>query len=291
MVAAFRRFSSLADDHFRQVRFAQRMAALSAELEESRALVEHQCLLSIVMATSIVYLLTRIVDSFWLLPLIIPIVVLGAASLQHALTLYRHHVRCESLPAVCEGIGRLRHTIGEAPDINLARLVRAGLIPRHGQSMIGDAVYGEYRGRRLSLAMVDLWQASNEVPLDHDGGDLFHGIVAAIRWPESPDRLPADELMPLIDGASLAGCAWFEGYLLLVIPCRQSPFDLSGLFTRSEQLWAELLRAASVIQIPHRFIDFMQTGNETAGPAFASNDPVQAAVSGAFSDQAETPDR
>jgi hypothetical protein len=276
MAAAFHRFSMLADDHFRQARFVERIAALSVELEESRALVEHQCLSAIVMATSIVYLLTRIIDSLWLLPFVIPIIVLGAASLQHALTLYRHHVRCESLPAVCEGIGRLRHTVGEAPDINLARLVRAGLLPRHGQSMIGDAVYGEYRGRRLSLAMVDLWQTHDEVPFDHDGGDLFHGIVAAIRWPDPPERLPADELMPLIDGTSLAGCAWFEGYLLLAIPCRQSPFDLSGLFTRSEQLLAELLRAASVIQIPHRFIDFMQSGTEAAGAAVNAGERGQA---------------
>lgn len=276
MAAAFPRFSTLADDHFRQARFAQRMAALSAELEEARALVEHQCLLSIVMATSIVYLLTRILDSFWLIPFVIPVITLGAASLQHALTLYRHHVRCESLPAVCEGIGRLRHTVGEAPDINLARLVRAGLLPRHGQNMIGDAVYGEYRGRRLSLAMVDLWQAHDDVPLDYAGGDVFHGIVAAIRWPESPARLPADELMPLIDGTSPVGCAWFEGYLLLVIPCRQSPFDLSGLFARSEQLLAELLRAASVMQIPHRFIDFMQSGSAAAGPAIVSTASIRA---------------
>lgn len=279
MAAAFQRFSSLADDHFRQARFAERMAALSAELEESRALVEHQCLSVIVMATSIVYLLARIIDSVWLFPFVIPIVVLGAASLQHALTLYRQHVRCESLPAVCEGIGRLRHTVGEAPDINLALLVRAGLLPRHGHSMIGDAIFGEYRGRCLSLAMVDLWQNFDDVPLDHDGGDLFHGIVAAIRWPEPPERLPADELMPLIDGTSLAGCTWFEGYLLLAIPCRQSPFDLCGLFARSEQLLAELLRAASVIQIPHRFIDFMQSDNDHADAVVDPGDLVQATVS------------
>ena len=276
MAVAFPRFSSLADDHFQQARFVQRMAALSAELEEAKALVEHQCLSSIVMATSIIYLLARIVDSFWLLPFVIPVIVLGAASLQHAMTLYRHHVRCESLPAVCEGIGRLRHVVGEAPDINLGRLVRAGVLPRHGQSMIGDAVYGEYRGRRLSLAMVDLWKACDEVPLDHDGGDVFHGIVASIRWPESPERLPADELMPLIDGTSLVRCTWFEGYLLLVIPCRQSPFDLSGLFARSEQLLAELLRAASVMQIPHRFIDFMQSRNGPTGIEFPCSDSAPA---------------
>lgn len=258
MTVAFPRFLSLADDHFRQARFAQRIAALSAELEQSKALVEHQCLSAIVMTTSVVYLLARIVDSPWVLPLILPIVALGAASLHHALTLYRHYVRCESLPAVCEGIGRLRHVVGEAPDICLDRLVRARLLPRHSHSLIEDAVYGEYRGHHLSLAMVDLWGNLEDVSLDHDGGDLFHGIVVAIRWSEPPVRLPADELMPLIDGTPLAGCAWFDGHLLLVIPCRQSPFHLSGLFARPEQRIAELMCAASVVQIPHRLIDFMQ---------------------------------
>lgn len=259
MANAFPRFSSLADDHFRQARFTQRLAALSAELEESKALVEHQCLSAIVLMTSVVYLLARIIDSPWVVPFALPVVVLGAASLHHALTLYRHHVRCESLPAVCEGIGRLRHTIGDAPDICFDRLVRAGLLPRHGLAMIGDAVYGDHRCRRLSLAMVDLWRNTEEEGAPYDAcGDLFHGIVVAIRWPERPGHLPADELMPLIDETPLAGCIWFEGYLLLVIPCRQSPFYLGGLFARREQFIAELMRAASVAQIPHRLIDFMQ---------------------------------
>ncbi|MEZ5932669.1 MAG: hypothetical protein R3F54_12055 [Alphaproteobacteria bacterium] len=258
MAAAFPRFSSLNADHFQNVRFTQRIAALSADLEASRELVEHQCLSAIVMVTTVVYLLARVLDSPWALPFILPVIALGAASLQHALTLYRHHVRCESLPALCEGIGRLRHTMGEAPDICLDRMVRAGLLPRHSQSMIEDAVFGDYRSRHLSLAMVDLWHDMEDIPLDHSGGDLFHGIVAAIRWPDPPERLPADQLMPLIDGSRLVGCTWFEGYLLVAIPCRQSPFQLGGLFARPEQRIAELLRAASVIQIPHRLIDFMQ---------------------------------
>lgn len=271
MAAAFPRFSSLNPDDFRDVRFTQRVVALSAELEASRELAEHQCLSAIVMVTSVVYLLTRIVDSAWTLPLILPLIALGIASLQHAVTLYRHYVRCESLPALCEGIGRLRHAVGEAPDISLERMVRAGLLPRHGQGIIEDAIFGDYQGRRLSLAMIDLWQGDDDIPFDHDGGDLFHGIVIAIRWPEPPHRLPTNELMPLIDGSPLVSCIWFEGYLMLAIPCRQSPFCLGGLFARPEQLIAELFRAASVIQIPHRLIDFMRDAQEQDGdPASTS---------------------
>ncbi len=106
--------------------------------------------------------------------------------------------------------------------------------------------------------MVDLWQGPEDVPLDHDDGDLFHGVVVAIRWPARPDALPADELTPLIDDGRLIGCTWFEGYLLLSIPCRRNPFQLGGLFARPEQLISELFHVASVIQIPHRLIDFMQ---------------------------------
>ncbi|MDH3660501.1 MAG: hypothetical protein OEU92_10825 [Alphaproteobacteria bacterium] len=207
MAATFPRFSSLNADHFRNVRFTQRMAALSAELEASKAMVEHQCLSAIVMVTTVVYMLARIVDSAWVVPFVLPVIAIGAASLQHAFTLFRHHVRCHSLPAVCEGIGRLRHTTGEAPDICLDRMVRAGLLPPYRQSMIDDAIFGDYRSHRLSLAMVDLWQGREDVPLDHDGGDLFHGVVAAIRWPAPPECLPADELTPLIDGERLIGCS------------------------------------------------------------------------------------
>ncbi|MGI9509463.1 MAG: hypothetical protein ACR2QJ_08960 [Geminicoccaceae bacterium] len=258
MATTFPRFSSLSADHFRNARFAERMAVLSAELRASKELVEHQCLTAIVLVTMIVYLLVRIVDSAWVLPLILPVVVVGVANLQHAFSLYRHHVRRESLPAICEGIGRLRHTVGEAPDICLDRMVRAGVLPRHGRSMMEDAVFGDYRGHRLSLAMVDLWQSREDVPLDHEGGDLFHGIIVAIRWPERPDNLPSDELTPLIDGVQHVACAWFEGFLQIIIPCQRSPFHIGGLLARPEQLVAELLRAASVIQIPHRLIDFMQ---------------------------------
>ena len=258
MATDFPRFSSLSDDHFRNVRFTQRLAALSAELEAAKSLVEHQCLSAMVMVTTVVYLLARVIDSAWVLPLIVPVSALGIASLQHALILYRHHVRRESLPAMCEGIGRLRHAVGEAPDICLDRMVRAGLLPRHGSGVIDDAVFGDYRSHRLSLAMVDLFEAREDMPLDHHEGDLFHGMVAAIRWPERPERLPADELLPLIDGVPLVGCDWFEGYLMLAIPCQRSPFQMGGLFARPEQLIAELLRAASVMQIPHRLIDFMR---------------------------------
>ncbi|MGI9484396.1 MAG: hypothetical protein ACR2RF_00620 [Geminicoccaceae bacterium] len=262
MATAFPRFSSLNANHFRDVRFTQRIAALCAELQASKALVEHQCLSAIVMITTVVYLLARIIDSVWALPFVLPVIAIGAASLQHAITLYRHHVRRELLPAVCEGIGRLRHTVGEAPDISLGRMVRAGLLPRFHESAIDDAVFGDYRSHRFSLAMVDLWQERGPVPFDHDGGDLFHGIIVAIRWPERPDNLPADELTPLIDGVRLIGCSWFEGYLLLVIPCRQSPFRLGGLFAHPNQLVAELFRAAAVVQIPHRLIDFLRDEQE-----------------------------
>ncbi len=262
MATAFPRFSSLSAEHFRDVRFTQRIAALCAELQASKALVEHQCLSAIVMITTVVYLLARVIDSVWVLPFVLPVIAIGAASLQHAITLYRHHVRRESLPAVCEGIGRLRHAIGEAPDISLDRMVRAGLLPRFGESMFDDAVFGDYRSHRFSLAMVDLWEEKGDIPFDHDGGDLFHGIVAAIRWPEPPGKLPADELTPLIDGVRLVGCTWFEGHLLLAIPCRRNPFRLGGLFAHPEQLVAELFRAAAVMQIPHRLIDFIRDEQE-----------------------------
>ncbi len=265
MATAFPRFSSLNAHHFRNVRFTQRIAALCVELQASKALVEHQCLSAIVMVTTIVYLLARVIDSVWVLPFVLPVIAIGGASLQHAITLYRHHVRCESLPAVCEGIGRMRHAIGVAPDISLDRMVRAELLPRHGASAIDDAVFGDYRSHRLSLAMVDLWREKGDVPLDHQEGDLFHGIVAAIRWPERPDNLPTDELTPIIDGVRLIDCTWFEGYLLLVIPCRRSPFRLGGLFAHPEQLIAEIFRAANVIQIPHRLIDFIRDEQEQHG--------------------------
>ena len=258
MTATFPRFSSLNAEQFQAVRFSERLSELCSELEALKALVEHQCLSAIVLVTTVVYLFTRTVESVWVLPFVLPIIAIGIASLQHALTLYRHHVRQETLPALCEGIGRLRHTIGHAPDLCLDRMVRAALLPRHSLGVIEDVVHGEHQGRHLSLAMVDLWHSVDDDPFVQDVGDAFHGVVVSIHWPDAPGALPTDDLTPLIDGASQVELAWSEGYLMLAIPCQQNPFDLGGLFLRPEQVTIGLLRMASVMQIPHRLIDFMR---------------------------------
>ena len=262
MPAAFPRFSSLSAENFQSVRFSERMTALYAELESVKALVEHQCLSAIVLVTTVVYLLARTVDSAWMLPFILPIIAIGVASLQHALALYRHHVRQEALPVLCEGIGRLRYTIGDAPDLCLDQMVRAGLLPRHGMRIVEDVVHGEHRGRHFSLAMVDLSYGEN--PFDDHGGSAFHGVLVSIQWPEAPVSLPKDELTPIIDGEQRIGLTWSEGYLMLAIPCQMSPFDLGGLFRRSDQLASGLFRVAAVMQIPHRLIDVMTERHQTA---------------------------
>lgn len=257
MAIASSRFSGLNSDPVRTARFGERMAELCLEVERSGDLVQSQCLSAVMLVTTVIYLLARTIDSLWSLPLILPVMAIGGAGLQHAFTLYGHYVRSHALPALCEGIGRLRHTVGEAPDLCFHRLVRTGILPRHGQRMIDDAVYGEYRGHRLSLAMVDLWHAPDEVPLDHGGGDAFHGVVVAIHWPDPPATLPADDLTGLIEGRQSIWLSWLEGYLMLAIPCSSNPLAITSLFDPPAHFAAELQRVADVMQIPHRLIDHL----------------------------------
>lgn len=265
MATVFPRMSVLKPDHFRTVRFSERIAELCSELENSKALVQSQCLSAVVLITTVIYILTRTIDSVWAVPFILPIIAIGSASLQHALTLYGHYVRASAMPALCEGIGRLRHTVGDAPDLCFHSLVRAGMLPRHGQRLIDDVVYGDYRGHRLTLAMVDLWHGPGDVPLDHASGDAFRGVVAAIHWPTAPISLPADNLSRLIDGRDRARLTWQDDHVMVVIPCVATPFALGRLFDSSQRFSAELQRVADVIQIPHRLIDHLL--DQTSGHA------------------------
>lgn len=257
MAIASSRFSGLNSDPVRAARFDERMTALCLEVERSKDLVQSQCLSAVMLVTTVIYLLARTIDSLWAMPLILPIMAIGGAGFQHAFALYGHYVRSHALPALCEGIGRLRYVVGEAPDLCFHRLVRAAILPRHGQRMIDDAFYGEYRGHRLSLAMVDLWHAPDEVPLDHAGGDAFHGVVIAIHWADPPATLPADDLTGLIEGRRNVWLGWLEGYLMLAIPCSGNPLAITSLFDPPVQFAAELQRVADVMQIPHRLIDHL----------------------------------
>jgi hypothetical protein len=256
MAVVFSRFSSLNAGHFRAVCFGQRVAELCSELDQSRTLVQWQCLSATVTMTTIAYILVRGLDSLWALALVTPVIVIGGASLQHALTLFRFYVHAHAMPALCEAFGRLRYTVGEAPELCLQHMVKAGLLPRHDGHRIDDAFYGDHRGRRLTVALLKVWRNIDDRSVSEQESEHFSAVVMTINWPEEPERLPVDELSQIIDGQNQIRIHWSEGYLMLAIPCSTSPFDLGGLFEPSEQFARRLEQVAAMIQMPQNLIDY-----------------------------------
>lgn len=264
MAVVFSRFSSLGTSHFRAVCFGQRVAELCDELDQSRDLVQWQCLSATVIMTAIAYLLVRGLDSLWAIALIIPLIAVGSASLQHALTLYRFYVHAHVMPALCEAFGRLRYTVGEAPDLCVQQLVKAGLLPRHDKHLIDDVFFGDYRGHQLTLALVSLWRGAEDMPQTGPADHCFRAVVMTIQWPTEPVRLPADELSQIIDGQNRLKLIWSGGFLMLAIPCSASPFDLGGLFQPPEQFLRRLEQVAAMIQMPPNLIDQLLDGSSHA---------------------------
>lgn len=255
MALVFSRFSSMRTSQFRAVQFSQRVAELCEELDQSRDLVQWQCLSATVTMTTIAYLLVRGLDSLWAVALIAPLVVIGSASMQHALTLFRFYVQSHAMPALCEAFGRLRYTIGDAPDLCFHRLIEAGLLPRHDLHLIEDVFFGDHRGHQLTLALASLWRGIDDESDLNPGAPFFRAVIMAVRWSAEPANLPADRLSEIIDGQDHLKLAWSDGFLLLVIPCSASPFDLGGLFLSPEHFLRRLEQVAAMIQIPANLID------------------------------------
>ncbi len=255
MTAQFSRFSSLGPDHFKAVCFGQRIAALRDDIEESQDLVQWQFLTAIVIMIAVVYFLIRGLDSLWAFVFILPIIAVGSASLQHSLMLYRLYVHAQVMPALCEAFGRLRYTVGVAPDLCFERLVDVGLLARHHHRRVDDVFFGEYRGHQLTLALVNLWSSASAN--DNAGDDTFCDkvVVIAIRWPNEPSRLPSDELTRLLGGESHLKMMWSDGYLMVVLACPETPFNMGGLFEPSESFVQRLVAVARIIQMPSNVID------------------------------------
>jgi hypothetical protein len=207
--------------------------------------------------TTIAYLLIRGLDSLWAIALITPLIMIGGASLQHALTLYRFYVHAHAMPALCEAFGRLRYTIGEAPDLCLKQFVMTDLLPRHDGHLIDDVFYGDYRGHHLTLALVNFWHGDAEEALVNSDDDGFTAVVMTIQWPTAPGRLPADDLSKIICGHDRLKLTWSAGFLMLAIPCSGNPFDLGGLFEPSERFVRRLEQVAAMIQMPPNLIDHL----------------------------------
>jgi hypothetical protein len=161
------------------------------------------------------------------------------------------------MPAICQAIGRLRYTVGHAPDLCFERMVRAGLVPRFEQRLVSDVVYGDHRGYQLTLAMVYLWPRQSERPSEADYSSAFQGLAIAIRWPGEPAMLPCDQLTRLIDGQDYAKLTWVDQHLMLTIPCGSNPFSLGNPFDSPAHTSEMLTRVAAAMQIPHRLIDLL----------------------------------
>lgn len=257
MAANFPRFSSLGPGQFRSVWFGQRVSEIKEEIEQSRDLVQWQFLTSIVIMITIIYLLIRGLDSIWVLMFILPIIAIGGASLQHSLILYRLYIHAYVMPALCEAFGRLRYSVGIAPDLCFQRLVNTGLLPRHHHHRIDDVFFGDYRGHQLTLASVNLLHCIDDNPTLDNGDRSVQTIVMAIRWPTEPISLPSNDLSSILEGESRLKMVWSDGYLMMSLTCAETPFNLGGLFEPPDQVVHRLAEVAGIIQMPSNIIDYL----------------------------------
>ena len=210
---------------------------------------------------TIVYLLIRGLDTIWVLMFILPIIAIGGASLQHSLTLYRIYTHAFVMPALCEAFGRLRYSVGIAPDLCIQRLVDTGLVPQYRHYRIDDVFFGDYRGHQLTLAMVNLWCCIDGDTVSDKGDDSIQTVVMAIRWPNEPTSLPSDDLSAILEGKSRLKMVWSEGYLMLSFSCAETPFNLGGLFEPPDQVVNRLAEVAGIIQMPSSIIDHLLDGS------------------------------
>ena len=201
---------------------------VAPELEELEALRQQQrqrfLLAAIATAAAVVgvpYLLWPIAFS-WAVGSAIVLAAIGAVLLQHLTVVYQNAVRRVVMPAVCEAIGDITHTVGAAPDLNFRTLKKIGLLPSHNRRSIDDVFTGQHRGTGFTMAEVKLRQRSN----GYRGGsrNVFRGLVLAIR---TPRKIPARILIAK-DGGLIGNRfkAWINSFSgLQQVPLRHGDFE------------------------------------------------------------------
>jgi Protein of unknown function (DUF3137) len=136
------------------------------------------------------------------------VLAIGLVAMQWAQRRYADRVRRAVMPAVCGAVGDISHDVGTAPDLDLDRLAKVGLVPRHDRQRIDDAFCGRHRDTGFTMA---------EVRLRRRGGGrrrssrmVFRGLVFAIEVPR-----PVPGLILIARDGGLIGnglSGWMKGF-------------------------------------------------------------------------------
>lgn len=126
------------------------------------------------------------IDFSWAVLAAFVALAIGFVALHHIRQKYHKAVRAAVMPAVCEAIGDIAHTSGDAPGLDLDTVAGLGVVPRYDRRSIDDAFFGRHRDIGFTMA---------EVRLRRRGGGrrrrsrtVFKGLVFGI---ETPHEIPA----------------------------------------------------------------------------------------------------
>jgi hypothetical protein len=136
------------------------------------------------------------------------VLAIGLALMQWAQRSYADQVRKAVMPAICGAIGELSHAVGAAPDLDLDRLARVGLVPGHNRERIDDVFCGRHRGTGFTMAEIRLRRVRHG--RRRSSRTVFRGLVFAL---EVPQVVPARILIARDGGLIGNGLkGWIEGF-------------------------------------------------------------------------------
>ena len=91
-------------------------------------------------------------DHAWAVVALVVVFAIGINLLGSQQRRFRHRLRDLIMPAICETVGDLRHSAGDAPAIPFHDLERLGLLPNHDRRIIDDVCEGRHRDTAFVMA-------------------------------------------------------------------------------------------------------------------------------------------
>jgi Protein of unknown function (DUF3137) len=147
-------------------------------------------------------------DHAWAAVAVVVVLAVGVNVLGSQQRRFRHRVRDLVMPAICETVGDLQHSTGDAAAIPFQELERVGLLPNHDRRIIDDVFEGRHRDTAFVMADARLRYRSHG--RRRHTRTVFQGLIFAI---EAPGEIPAPILIARDAGAlgnHLTG--WIKGF-------------------------------------------------------------------------------
>jgi hypothetical protein len=147
-------------------------------------------------------------DHAWAAIAVVVVLALGVNRLASQQLRFRHRVRDLVMPAICETVGDLQHSTGDAPAIPFHELERLGLLPDHDRRIVDDVFEGRHRDTAFVMAEARLRYRSHG--RRRRTRTVFQGLIFAI---EAPGEIAAPILIGR-DAGTLGNhlTGWIKGF-------------------------------------------------------------------------------